>query len=87
MVPEEQKVENRSTLAGWLIGWLVGRLVAWMVLGGSWRVVRGGGGRLSEPRPGRHRGTTGGNQRPDNASHSLFAPHKGGGMGDGFTVF
>ena len=73
---EERK---KSRLAGWLVGWWVG----WW-FGCSLGVVGGwfGGGGSIRVTVVRHLGapggTIGGNQLPDNASHSLVAPHKGG---------
>ena len=47
MVPEEQRRENRSTLAGWLVGALVGALDgAWWWLGGG---LEEGGGLYNTP--------------------------------------
>ena len=77
-----QKSREERTGASWLVGWLVGGLVgaldgAWWWLGGG--LEEGGVVRVSLSS---HLGAPGeiieGEQRPDNVSHSLMLPHKGG---------
>ena len=78
MVPEEQRRENRSTLAGWLVGWWLGWCLGWCLVV-AWGRPGGGNVRVS---PMSNLGPPGeiieGEQRPETVSHSLDAPHKGG---------
>ena len=80
MVPEEQRRENRSTLAGWLVGWWLGWCLGWCLVvawGGP-----GGGGGVVRFSLSSHLGAPGeiieGEQRAEKTSHSLTLPLKGG---------
>ena len=80
MDPEEQRRENRSTLAGWLVGWWLGWCLGWCLVVAWGRP--GGGGEFVRVSLTHHLGALGetieGEQRPEKPSHSLVAPHKGG---------